>query len=733
MIGVGIKTNIGPVRSGGLNWSNGWTSAYTNDVKSDGGIIVDSAAVLSELNYIKENGLENKIAYQVNKNFGFKQGTRFTGRKPFVIFSFDDGKKGDLDTYNRFKAKGDAVGTFFINGKFIDIDGNYLTSANIATMYAGGADFQCHSFSHAMMDIYGSTSELWQLTEEEQHAEFTNQNAFFASKGLPIPVHHATPRYINDNIGIGIVKQYRKTVRGRNRDLNNWSDRWDYYRLNDYGSEGYSTGYGGTNLATLISYASGAKAYNSVIHLHGHSTDDSDFPQFLQYLIDNNIEYGSVSEGYEIINDYQHRYYNLFERTYADISVKGYFENRDQIGDWNGIIIFNDTFANITAPVVQRYKDAGYNTLFWNDDSAEALACLLPITERYFDEEAVVASVDDKITFSVEHGMLTGDNFFLTGTTPPEGLSFNTMYQVQARAGNSAFYVKLPGGARIDITSAGEGVKLSTYLPKEIVPGLDAVVPLNTLEQFMKRTTYIDAAGTNRYLSIGNYNFVGTFDKLNISLFKHFNGYVTGAYNKISELSDAVLNMIPSWFDFRSNLLASGLQKVFELHFTLRVYLTSNPLLVENIPSTIFQLAAADTIELCFCGLTGSIPREVGQCTNLTIFYTFDNDMTGAIPVELATLIKIQRFRFQNNGYSSYETGAISTGMTALVELNFSGNAFTDAAEINKILADCVLHEAANGTNVTLNLTGGTNAAPTGQGITDKNALNAAGWTVTTN
>lgn len=32
-----------------------------------------------------------------------------------------------------------------------------------------------------------------------------------------------------------------------------------------------------------------------------------------------------------------------------------------------------------------------------------------------------------------------------------------------------------------------------------------------------------------------------------------------------------------------------------------------------------------------------------------------------------------------------------------------------------------------------INLSGGTNAAPTGQGLTDKATLITAGWTVTTN
>lgn len=65
--------------------------------------------------------------------------------------------------------------------------------------------------------------------------------------------------------------------------------------------------------------------------------------------------------------------------------------------------------------------------------------------------------------------------------------------------------------------------------------------------------------------------------------------------------------------------------------------------------------------------------------------------------------------------------------------LDFSTNALT-AADVNAILSVCA---SAIGVysleSVTLDLSGGTNAAPTGQGITDKAALITAGWTVTTN
>lgn len=61
--------------------------------------------------------------------------------------------------------------------------------------------------------------------------------------------------------------------------------------------------------------------------------------------------------------------------------------------------------------------------------------------------------------------------------------------------------------------------------------------------------------------------------------------------------------------------------------------------------------------------------------------------------------------------------------------INFNGDAL-DAASVNHILARCV---AAGVTTCTIDLSGGTNAAPTGQGITDAADLATAGNTVTTN
>lgn len=72
----------------------------------------------------------------------------------------------------------------------------------------------------------------------------------------------------------------------------------------------------------------------------------------------------------------------------------------------------------------------------------------------------------------------------------------------------------------------------------------------------------------------------------------------------------------------------------------------------------------------------------------------------------------------------------IGSGATTL---DFSGNALP-VADVNKLLLRFrQAFDAGLPGSWTIDLSGGTNATPTGQGITDKAALITAGWTVTTN
>jgi hypothetical protein len=98
-----------------------------------------------------------------------------------------------------------------------------------------------------------------------------------------------------------------------------------------------------------------------------------------------------------------------------------------------------------------------------------------------------------------------------------------------------------------------------------------------------------------------------------------------------------------------------------------------------------------------------------------------------------AACTSLATFYCDANSFSGYEAGGFTT-QTNLATLDASNNAITAAADINAILADLrTSYDLPDRVACTVKLEGGTNAAPTGQGVTDKDFLNANGWTVTTN
>jgi hypothetical protein len=127
---------------------------------------------------------------------------------------------------------------------------------------------------------------------------------------------------------------------------------------------------------------------------------------------------------------------------------------------------------------------------------------------------------------------------------------------------------------------------------------------------------------------------------------------------------------------------------------------------------------------------TGALP-SFAACTALTNFISNSNSLSGTIP-SFATCTKVVEFELYNNSFSGVVAGSFAT-QKSLSYIDMSGNALP-AAAVNQVLADFVVSLGISGRVVcTVTLSGGTNAAPTGQGILDKATLVAAGWTVTTN
>ena len=123
-----------------------------------------------------------------------------------------------------------------------------------------------------------------------------------------------------------------------------------------------------------------------------------------------------------------------------------------------------------------------------------------------------------------------------------------------------------------------------------------------------------------------------------------------------------------------------------------------------------------------FCGPLRNLPTT-------TISYNAHiNNFTGDIP-SFAGLSAITTFFAHTNKFNGYAGGGVSN---TLGTIRLENNLFT-ATAVNAILADVRAAGRVAGTRV-LNLGGTGNAAPTGQGIVDRDYLtNTMLWTVTTN
>ena len=131
---------------------------------------------------------------------------------------------------------------------------------------------------------------------------------------------------------------------------------------------------------------------------------------------------------------------------------------------------------------------------------------------------------------------------------------------------------------------------------------------------------------------------------------------------------------------------------------------------------------------------SGTLP-SFSTCTSLVNFYCNGNSFSGTLP-SFSTCTSLVNFYCgyyygETNAFNNVVPGSFAT-QKSLSTAWFYGNAFP-ASAVNQVLADCVVSLGISGRVVcTLNLAGGTNASPTGQGIVDKATLVAAGWTVTT-
>ena len=109
--------------------------------------------------------------------------------------------------------------------------------------------------------------------------------------------------------------------------------------------------------------------------------------------------------------------------------------------------------------------------------------------------------------------------------------------------------------------------------------------------------------------------------------------------------------------------------------------------LTGEIPSEIGQLTNLVTLKLQYNELTGSIPPEIGNLTSLVKLDLRYNNLSGSIPTEIWSLTSLIELRIQKNQLSGTIPSAIGN-LTELTHLYLYGNQFTGSipAEIGNLI-----------------------------------------------
>jgi len=115
--------------------------------------------------------------------------------------------------------------------------------------------------------------------------------------------------------------------------------------------------------------------------------------------------------------------------------------------------------------------------------------------------------------------------------------------------------------------------------------------------------------------------------------------------------------------------------------------------LTGEIPSEIGQLTNLVTLKLQYNELTGSIPPEIGNLTSLVKLDLRYNNLSGSIPTEIWSLISLKELGIQKNQFSGTIPSAIGN-LTELTHLYLYGNQFTGSipAEIGNLINLDKLH-----------------------------------------
>ena len=253
-------------------------------------------------------------------------------------------------------------------------------------------------------------------------------------------------------------------------------------------------------------------------------------------------------------------------------------------------------------------------------------------------------------------------------------------------------------------------------------------IPLGRVTQYIVNPNILtNADRLSAYFGVDQYYFVGmTTD----STVFHRIDSPAGPY-PITYVGANGVTYTQTANNVTTDLVAQGLTSPFTM-LVPKAVLSDNQMTMfycynNQLTGSIPTLSANTALTQFYCynnQLTGSIPT-LSANTALTQFYCNSNQLTGSIP-SLSANTALTVFYCYNNQLTGWSGGTVSA---TLGEFQAQNNLLTQAA-VDAILAAFV---AAGRTTGTLNLGGTGNAAPSAAGLADKTTLQSRGWTVTTN
>jgi hypothetical protein len=193
---------------------------------------------------------------------------------------------------------------------------------------------------------------------------------------------------------------------------------------------------------------------------------------------------------------------------------------------------------------------------------------------------------------------------------------------------------------------------------------------------------------------------------------------ITGTLPTLTGLNNLLV------FRCQNNQFTGSIPSLDNLN-SLQLFTCNNNQLTGSMPD-LSGRAALQTFDCSYNNLTGPM-SGLANMTSLSVFSCNDNQLSGGIS-SLAGRNFLAIVNAQNNKF----TGQGGATVPAALDIYRAENNLLGVADVNKILSLFVAANRTTGSRI-LNIGGTGNAAPTGQGLTDKATLISRGWTVTTN